>query len=168
MNSQVRKTILIATVAVSILSCRDAEQATATPMVTSNDVEQPADNPEAVDFSTNAVSTNGTEPEALKPPPALEFSPPGSDGLQMGWASIEARDDPDQRGWIEGTTERPDVIVIETENVSQFKLNLPHLGVNWSKRIALRIDGSTSELTKKRWPSMVLLRTPAGAWVVAE
>ncbi len=187
MKTHLRKANLVAVFAILIASCRDSGQATATP-VTSDDAaadvikESPVVEPDNApddapdnaigkttdDISTNAVSYNGTKTEELAPPPALDFSPPSAKGLQQGWASIEERADPAMRAWLEGTTQRPDVIVIATENISQFKLNLPHLGVDWSKRIALRIDGSTSELTKKRWPSMTLMRTPAGAWVVVD
>lgn len=116
-------------------------------------------------MSTSGLSAEDT---TLDPPPPLDFQPPSQAGLQSGWASIEERAEPAKRAWIEGTTQRSDKLVIETENVRQFELNLPHLGVDWSERIVLRIDGSTSELTKKRWPSMILQRTPAGAWVVVD
>lgn len=130
------------------------------------------------DVSTNgpadSVTSSGlpedavAKKEELPPPPPLDFQPPSQPGLQNGWASIEERADPAQRAWVEGSTLDAEKVVIETENVRRFELNLPHLGVDWSERIVLKIDGSTSELTKKRWPSMILERTPAGAWVVVD
>ncbi len=163
MNTNIRKALTIAIGTVSIISCRQADSATPTPSPTA----------EPVSVSTNGhasgVSSNGTAPaEAPDPPPVLDFSPPGETGLEQGWASIDERADTAQRAWIEGTVEQADKIVIDTNNVRRFTLELPHLRVDWNQRIALRIDGNTSELTKKRWPSITLERTPAGAWVATK
>lgn len=163
MNATFQKGVLTAVLTVSIISCRQADSATPTP----SPVAKP------VSVSTNgtaaAVSSNGTKPvEPPKPPPVLAFSPPGEIGLEQGWASIDERADGAQRAWIEGTLQRSDKIVIDTNNVRRFTLKLSHLRVDWNERIALRIDGATSELTKKRWPSITLERTPAGAWVAAK
>lgn len=168
MNATVRKGLVIATITLSIISCRQAGSATPTP-------ETPplSSGIEPVPASTNGtpaqVSTNGTKStETPDPPPFLDFSPPGEIGLEQGWASIDKRADTAQRAWVEGTVERSDKIVIDTNNVRRFTLELSDLRVDWRERIALRIDGNTSELTKKRWPSITLERTPAGAWVVVK
>lgn len=178
--------ILIGAVIASMISCREAgsavvsksqappTQGDASSNGPSGAVDTTTTGPTGPAVEATSVSTSGlpaiaNEIEAtLDPPPPLDFQPPGQSGLQQGWAAIVERADGAQRAWIEGTTERSDKLVIETKNVRRFNLSLPHLGVDWSKRIALRIDGSTSELTKKRWPSMTLERTPAGAWIVVD
>ncbi|NOX57299.1 MAG: hypothetical protein GXP29_00375, partial [Planctomycetes bacterium] len=122
---------------------------------------------ETVDVSTTGLVTDATDSEP-EPPGPLDFQPPSQSGLEQGWASIDEHADPMQRACLEGTVNRSDKIVIDTNNVRRFTLELPHLHVNWKKRIALRIDGSTSELTRKRWPRITLERTPSGAWVVVK
>ncbi|MCA9251765.1 MAG: hypothetical protein R3E58_04025 [Phycisphaerae bacterium] len=171
--------ILLVAVIASMMSCREAGSAVVSK--SSSEVSQPVTSngpAQATDTTTNGsadpVTSSGLAEntaaieEELTPPPPLDFRPPGQPGLQNGWASIEERTDAAQRAWIEGSTLNAEKVVIETNNVRRFELNLAHLGVNWSERIALKIDGSTSELTKKRWPSMILERTPAGAWVVID
>jgi hypothetical protein len=88
---------------------------------------------------------------------------------QDGWLRIDALR-PDAPGaWATGYfLEDPNKIVIETENVAEFSIDLPQLHVNWDRRVILRIDGHSSELIRKRRPILHLRRSPAGSWDVVE
>jgi hypothetical protein len=86
--------------------------------------------------------------------------------LQRGWLEVDEVDDHTRRAWAEGRIEGDRKIVIDTHNVAKFRLNLSCLRLNWKKRIVLRLDGFNSELTRKRWPIVRFVRTPAGAWEV--
>ncbi len=182
MSVVMHNAILTATLVASILSCREAGSSTATaqsspPPVPTNissngtplikDMNTNGAVSETIDVSTTGLVTDATNSEP-EPPGPLDFQPPGQSGLEQGWASIDEHANPMQLAWIEGTVERRGKIIIDTNNVRRFTLELPYLHVNWKKRIALRIDGSTSELTRKRWPRITLERTPSGAWVVVK
>jgi len=65
-------------------------------------------------------------------------------------------------GWLEGDNK----IVINTDNVHVFRLNLSRLRINRDKRLILRLDGYSSELRRDRPPLIHFRRTPAGAWEV--
>ena len=88
---------------------------------------------------------------------------------QRGWLRIEDIRDSAAGAWATGLLLQHDnKIVIETENVEQFSINLSKLRLNWNRRVVLRIDGRSSELMRKRRPVVHLRRSPAGSWDVVE
>ena len=87
---------------------------------------------------------------------------------QDGWLGIEAIRQGAPGAWATGALVLDHKIVIDTEDVEQFSIDLSQLHVNWNRRVILRIDGHASELTKKRRPVLHLRRSPAGSWDVVE
>jgi hypothetical protein len=88
---------------------------------------------------------------------------------QRGWLRIESIRDSAMGAWGTGDfLAEQNKIVIDTENVDQFTINLSKLRLNWNRRVILRIDGHSSELTPKRRPILRLRRSPAGGWKVVE
>jgi hypothetical protein len=147
--------------------------------------------------ASNPVATPGPsptdEPAAAKSPPtpppsaAPSASPAGAASpsprptpgpldadvgvdipLQEGWATIDEKADESQRAWMEGEIRLTDRLIITTSSVRRFALDLTRLRLNWDKRILLRLDGFNFELTRKRWPVIHFIRTPAGAWEVGD
>jgi hypothetical protein len=88
---------------------------------------------------------------------------------QQGWLRIEAIRDSAVGAWATGWfIAEQNKIVIDTEDVDQFSINLSKLRLDWDRRVVLRIDGRSSELTPKRRPILRLRRSPAGSWDVVE
>ncbi|HUU82960.1 MAG TPA: hypothetical protein VM243_05585 [Phycisphaerae bacterium] len=133
-----------------------------------------------------ATSKPATSKPAVVAPPAEPAAPPATTVAPDPHQRVEVRvrtiSDP-QDGWLRIEAIHPDApgawatggflreqnkIVIETENVDEFSINLPQLRINWDQRVILRIDDRSSELTRKRRPRLYLRRTPAGAWEVVE
>ena len=98
------------------------------------------------------------------PTPGLFITQTGLVTPEPPWFAIETVDDKSLRAWIEGSITRDDMLVIETSNVRRMTLDLTALQLRWDKRVALRINGVTSELTRKRWPMLRLERSATGAW----
>lgn len=55
-------------------------------------------------------------------------------------------------------------LVIDTENVARFSADLTQMGIDWSRRVVLRIDGTSYELSHDNYPTLRLQRTPGGNW----
>ena len=87
-----------------------------------------------------------------------------SGGLQDGWLVIDDVSDQDRTTWVEGRVEDGEKLVIDTENVERFQLDLSRVKLDWDKRIVLRIDGFNRELTRKNFPRLNYERTSTGGW----
>lgn len=126
----------------------------------------PTARPEPADQPSPAPADAKDDIPLPPPPPplAIERMPPSP--LQVGWVTLTEHDDAKQHAWIEGEVVNGDEFTINTSNVRRFTLDLTRVRLNWSKRIVLRMDGFNSQLTKKRWPRLNFVRTPAGAWDV--
>jgi len=81
------------------------------------------------------------------------------------WIHIEGLMEGGEGGWVTGRHVAEDNrLEISTEHVSQFAMNLARVPVNWDRRVVLKIDGHTSELTRKHYPLLRLKRSPTGGW----
>ena len=80
------------------------------------------------------------------------------------WLRVEDIADGAEGGWATGAFMPGNKVVIETENVTQFALDLPRIPIDWDRRVILCIDGHTSELTRKHYPHLRLRRSPTGGW----
>jgi len=87
---------------------------------------------------------------------------------QDGWLRIEAIRSDAPGAWATGRFVFDNKIIIETEDVEQFSIDLSQIRINWNRRVILRINGYSSELTKKRRPVVHLRRSPAGSWEVVK
>lgn len=114
--------------------------------------------------SASPVASPSPEP----PPNPIALPDDDTYPIQEGWVEILEKAEQADRAWVEGTVEGGEKIVITTQNVLRFKLDLARLRVDWTKRIVLRMDGFNSELTRKRWPVVEFVRTPSGAWAVVD
>lgn len=167
---------LMATVlAVACSGCPKQEQRSE-PVVTTKPAPVPATEPVEVPPSPPPVEQQPPkppEPEPKPPPPDkpnwVEVKVRTPFERQTGWLKIEElRDDASIAravGWYPPKDNR---IVIQTEGVQQFAIDLGSLGPDWERRVILRIDGRSSELTRKKSRVVHLRRSPAGAWEVVE
>ena len=80
------------------------------------------------------------------------------------WLRVERIDKDAKGGWITGRLVDGNKIEIETRDVEQFVLDLSAVPIDWTRRAVLRIDGSSSQLTRKHHPIVRLRRTPSGGW----
>ncbi len=88
---------------------------------------------------------------------------------QTGWLRIESIRESAIGAWATGSlTREANKLVIDTEHVEQFSIDVSKLRLDWTHRVVLRIDGRSSELTRKRDPVVHLRRSPAGSWDVVE
>ena len=142
-----------------------ASEAVAKTQQTDSDV--PASSPAPASApATTPPATPPAEPPARIDPFAYYIN--DVNALPDGFLVIESADDTGNRAWIEGSVIGDDRIVIQTNNVLQFRLDIGEVRINWDKRIVLRIDGYNSELTRKRWPRFSLIRTSTGAWTAVD
>ena len=84
------------------------------------------------------------------------------------WLAVERIAEGADGAWATGGLVSANKIVIETENVAQFRLDLDQIPVDWSRRVVLRIDGRPSELTREHYPTLRLRRSPTGGWLPVE
>ena len=84
------------------------------------------------------------------------------------WLAVERIAEGADGAWATGGLVAANKIVIETENVAQFRLDLDEIPVDWSRRVVLRIDGRPSELTREHYPTLRLRRSPTGGWLPVE
>jgi len=81
------------------------------------------------------------------------------------WLRVEELAEGVEGGWATGNflSDR-NKIEIETHQIAQFVMELPQISVDWSRRVVLKIDGHTSELTRTHYPFLHLRRSPTGGW----
>ena len=80
------------------------------------------------------------------------------------WLRVERIKDGAEGGWITGGLVEDNRIEIETRDVEQFVIDLSAVPIDWSRRAVLRIDDSSSELTRKHYPLVRLRRSSTGGW----
>lgn len=68
-------------------------------------------------------------------------------------------------GWVTGSVSAENRVVVESDGLAQVILDLSRVPVDWNRRVILRIDGHTSELTRDRFPTLRLRRIPTGGWL---
>ncbi|MFQ5489567.1 MAG: hypothetical protein ACE5GE_02495 [Phycisphaerae bacterium] len=131
--------------------------------------------PKAEHEAARVATTKPAEPQAPPAPtPPAEPDPENRveirllslDEQQDGWLRIEAIRKGATGAWAGGSNPTPGRIVIDTENVDRFSINCAQLHIDWSGRVVLRIDGRSSELTRKKRPLIHFQRSPAGSWDV--
>ncbi|MCP4246676.1 MAG: hypothetical protein GY778_06475 [bacterium] len=125
--------------------------------------------------ATAAEPTEPSEPAPTSQPAATEFDPNRVTNRirtladpQDGWLRIEALRDGAPGAWATGWFIPRRKIVIDTEEVDQFSIDLAQLDIDWSRRVVLRINGHSSELSRKPRRTLHLRRSPAGSWDVVE
>lgn len=99
----------------------------------------------------------------LAPPPMPRIAVLSA-GLDEGWLTIDDVSDRDHTAWAEGRVDDGEKLVINTENIERFQLDLSKVKLDWDKRIVLRIDGFNRELTRKNFPHLNYERTSTGGW----
>jgi hypothetical protein len=84
------------------------------------------------------------------------------------WLRIEQLRSGAGGGWISGHCPAADRIELETENITQFSLDVSQLQLDWSGRVWMRIDQNAFELLHKRNPVVHLRQISTGAWEVVK
>lgn len=113
---------------------------------------------------TTPTPTPSQPPAPTPPPPPMPRIDEMSAGLRNGWLMIDEVSDRDHTAWVEGRVEDGEKLVIDTENIERFQLDLSRIRLDWDKRIVLRIDGFNRELTRKNFPHLNYERTSTGGW----
>jgi len=80
------------------------------------------------------------------------------------WLRVVKLADEASGGWATGVFSPTNKITIETRSVSEFSMDLSKIAIDWTRRVVLRIDGHTSELTRAHYPVIRLGRSPTGGW----
>jgi len=137
-------------------------QATTAPVSTS----QPAEGSPAP--TTEPADEPQTQPARPVDPNHVRVRIRSLTDPQNGWLRIEELQPDADGAWATGDFLLDNKLIIETENVAQFSIDLSQIRINWDRRVVLRIDGYASELTPKRRPLLHLRRSPAGSWDVVE
>jgi hypothetical protein len=121
-------------------------------------------------WAWNVGAGEASAPTSVGPvePAPLETRTTPPSRLHPGWLQITDRRDNQERAWVEGHVIGDDKLVIDTHNVAQFDLDISRLQLNWSTQIVLRLDGHTSQLTRKPGPIKTFLLSRAGAWHVVD
>ncbi|NOT02084.1 MAG: hypothetical protein HOP29_15840 [Phycisphaerales bacterium] len=81
------------------------------------------------------------------------------------WIRGERLIDGVKGGWVTGAVSPENRVVIETDGLEQVVLDLSRVPADWNRRVILRIDGHTSELTRAHFPTLRLRRSPTGGWL---
>jgi hypothetical protein len=84
------------------------------------------------------------------------------------WLHIEGLKENVEGGWITGHSPATNRIVIYTDNVTQFSMNVSALELDWSRRVWVRLDDHGFELTHKRNPVIHLQKTSTGGWELVD
>ncbi len=84
------------------------------------------------------------------------------------WLRVVKLADKASGGWATGAFTPANRITIETRSVLEFSMDLSRIPINWNRRVVLRIDGHTSELTRAHYPVIRLRRSPTGGWNVVD
>ncbi len=112
----------------------------------------------------HAPPAKTTEP----PPPPADVPEEYAELLERNtprWLIVEKLRKDAAGGWATGNfIAEANKIVIDTDGVERFVLHLDRIELDWTRRVVLRIDGANSELTRKRYPTLRLQRSPGGAW----
>ncbi|MCP4589637.1 MAG: hypothetical protein GY842_02725 [bacterium] len=130
---------------------------------------EPGSKPQAV--PTSAAPATTTQPVLPTPDPTLSEVPPAAPMTELelppdGWLRIESLKEGAAGGWVNGWLRGPNRIGLETEDVVRFSMDLSQLELDWSRRVWVRVDTGTFELTHKRNPVIHLQKSPMGAWDV--
>lgn len=141
------------------INCRPAEPADA--RVDASQPSAPTTAP-----ATQPVSQPASQPVADlgDPPPPVEIPIAGHGRLSDGWMKLDEPEDAAARAWAEGRTLDDDALIIQTQNVRRFQLDLGHIRLNWQRRILLRIDGFNRELTRPDQNRIIYQKTATGGW----
>ncbi len=119
-----------------------------------------------------AASQPTTAPVTTKPAKKKEAPMQNSSSLVEfpadAWLGIERLYDDVEGGWINGHSPKPNRIVIETHKVARFSMDVSHFKLDWSKRVWVRINNYSFQLTHKRSPVIHMCETSPGAWKLVE
>ncbi len=103
------------------------------------------------------------EPDDI--PPELAEAVESGEGK---WLGVERVGEGAEGGWATGLfISSANEIVIETGDVVQFVMHLERMEIDWTRRVVLKIDGASFELTRKHYPTIRLRRSTGGGWNVA-
>ncbi len=97
-----------------------------------------------------------------------DLEPYQPDNAEAQWLGVDRIAEDADGAWATGGVFAGNRVVIRTENVAQFRIELDRLPVDWDRRVVLRIDGRPSELTRKHYPTLTLRRSPTGGWIPVE
>jgi len=142
---------LLGAILVPVLACRETN----------------GDRP-AVEAGPTVPAEGETPPES--PVVASEPPPPAANTVSTKpegkWLTIERREIESLGASARGEVTDSHRLEIRTDNVDQFSVDLSEIPLDWNKRIVLRVNTQTMELTKKKHPLVHFRRTPTGDWVV--
>lgn len=86
-----------------------------------------------------------------------------------GWLTVTDIADGAEGGWATGDfDEERNRLVIDTENVTGFAVDMSRVPVDWGKLVVLRLDGRNSELRKRDAAVYQFVIDAEGRWVVKE
>lgn len=109
-------------------------------------------------------------PARVEPPKEVTADVPGDLDALLAvdsdrWLHVEGLREGAEGGWATGDfVKASNKIVIDTEGVARFAVDLDRIDIDWTRRVVLRIDGSNSELTRKHFPTLRLQRSRPGSW----
>lgn len=104
------------------------------------------------------------EPADSTPPIAMD-TPPEPEPKTPRYLDIVEELDNAQRALVEATVVAPSKLELKTQNVKRLRVTREGLPLARNRSIVLRIDGQGIEWTR-RYISVELERSPAGAWTV--
>lgn len=85
------------------------------------------------------------------------------------WLTVEAIHGDAPGAWATGSfLAKRNRIVINTEGVARFSIDMPRLPVRWDKLVVIRIDGRNSELVQRDQAIYRFVLDDHGSWVVLE
>lgn len=88
------------------------------------------------------------------------------DDEQAGWLRIEALADPNEAASVSGEFPRPNVMIVQSNNVETLSIDLDMLPLAAARRRILRIDDQPFELSQRHKGRIVLKHSAAGVWTV--
>ncbi len=81
------------------------------------------------------------------------------------WLGVERVGEGAEGGWATGHfISSANKIMIETGDVLQLVMHLDRMEMDWTRRVVLKIDGASFELTRKHYPTIHLRRSAGGGW----
>jgi len=147
--TQAKPAVVVLSLVLLVVSCREprpVEQARATP-------------------------TEQTKPAVPEPAPA-EDTPihiPSHHADQSRWLWVEEHRDAAPGAWATASFDRKrNKIIIQTEDVERFAIDVSKIAVDWERLVILRLDGTNSELRRRDHNILHFARDRHNQWTVLE
>lgn len=141
-------------VGVLLVGCRElARQSAAEPK--SNNISVPTPNEEPTPIPSVPL------PPAVRIPDKLVDTD--------RWLLVRRVRDGEPGAWATGSFDAAkNKVIIETKGVREFAIDTSKIDIDWERLVILRLDGINSELRKRDYALLYLVRDGYGKWVVRE